>query len=260
MPLVRVVAVLLLLCLGAPSARAGSFEAHHPDQANRAMAFEAFEAGRQQRAFDYFRRAARYGDKPSQLALAMMYADGLGVNADPALAYAWSDLAAERGYVDFVGYREHLWEQLDAAQRERALAEGRKLYAEYGDEVAKPRLNRLLMQGLSQRTGSRTRSAISDVGVSRIDPAARAALTARMNTSYFLQGEGGDATTVNGRHLQILANMVGEVGSRTAVGYYDAENWQPKAYWRFQDQLWSPEGTVEVQALRVPKEPEAQQR
>ena len=88
----------------------------------------------------------------------IMARDGLGRAADAAEAYAWADLAAERGYREFLVLRERIWEGLDETQRGRALALGTQLYAEYGDAVAKPRLERLLRIGLAQKTGTRSGS------------------------------------------------------------------------------------------------------
>jgi hypothetical protein len=236
-------------------AHAGSFETYHPDQDNRIRGFEAYNSGKHGRALELFRKAARYADKPSQLAIAMMYWGGEGVAEDPALAYAWADLASERGYVDFLAFREKVWETLDATQQQRALDEGAKLYAEYGDDVAKRRLNGMLRQGLAKRTGSRAGSNVSGVAAVEVDGAARVNMISRMHSSYFLQAPAeGALGNVKEFPLRLLAQMVGEVGARTAGGYYDAANWQPDAYWQFQDAVWSPEGVAEVQPLRVPKQ------
>jgi hypothetical protein len=243
---------LILVVAAAGTAQAGSFETYHPDQDGRIRGFVAYNNGKHGRALDLFRKAARYADKPSQLAIAMMYWSGEGVAEDSALAYAWADLASERGYVDFLAFREKVWSSLDPAQQQRALDEGAKLYAEYGDAVAKRRLNGLLRQGLTKRTGSRAGSSVSGVATIEVDGAGRAALISRMHSSYFLQPPAdGAAVSAKEFPLRLLAQMVGEVGARTAGGYYDAANWQPDAYWQFQDAVWSPEGTVEVQPLRA---------
>jgi len=110
---------------------------YHYDQVFRENGFEAYKRGDMEWARKHFLSAARYADKTSQLALSTIYANGAGVSRDLALAYAWADLAAERGFPKFVARREQLWAMLDADGQARAIEEGGKLYAEYGDAVAK---------------------------------------------------------------------------------------------------------------------------
>src|SRR5690554_4984638 len=114
------------------------FLAAHPDLNNRHRGMQAYEDGRHQAALTYFRRGARYADKASQAMVAEMLWKGEGGERDPALAYAWMDLAAERGYPGFTVLRERYWAQLDQRQRQEAVARGEQVYAEYGDAVAQP--------------------------------------------------------------------------------------------------------------------------
>lgn len=132
------------------------FLAAHPDLRYRLLGLEEFRKGNHEEAFRFFLRAAFYADKPSQGMVAEMYWNGQGVARDPALAYAWMDLAAERGYEGFLGLRERYWNALDEQERERAVAEGRDVYARYGDAAARPRLATVLRRERSQVTGSRT--------------------------------------------------------------------------------------------------------
>lgn len=74
--------------------------------------------------------------------VAEIYWEGQGVKADRPRAYAWMDLAAERQFVAFVAKREKYWAQLNNEEREEALSIGAQLYAEYGDDVALPRLDK----------------------------------------------------------------------------------------------------------------------
>jgi len=130
------------------------FSKTHPNELWRLYGSDAAARGDWAAAMKHFRTAARYGDKYSQHRISLMYWHGVGVERDPALAYAWADLAAERMYPSFVVLREKMWEQLDQATRDRALREGNGLYDEYGDDVAKPRLVRAMAQGKRQVTGS----------------------------------------------------------------------------------------------------------
>ena len=70
----------------------------HPDMYWHALGQRALKRNRLGEAFYDFRRSARYADKASQVAVAAMLWNGWGVAKDRPLAYAWADLAAERGY------------------------------------------------------------------------------------------------------------------------------------------------------------------
>lgn len=131
------------------------FLVYHPDLRFRGLGMQARERGRHEEARNDFRNAARYGDKLSQAALADMLWNGQGGPVDRALGYAWMDLAAERGTEWLVVQRERFWEGLSADERERAVREGRALYAEFGDPAATPRLERELRAGSMRQTGSR---------------------------------------------------------------------------------------------------------
>ncbi len=224
--------------------QAGSFATYHPDQTNRDRGFDAYSDGEFPRALDYFRRAARYADKPSQLAISMMYRHGEGVSADPVLAYVWADLAAERGYVSFLAYREEIWSKLSEEQQQRAVDIGQAMYAEFGDEVAKPRLNQLLQRGLAKRTGSHAGSDISPIGVAQLDSSARANLFGRLLVLPHGSVASSDFS------LRVLSQLSSEIRAQMAGGYYNEAHWKPAAYWTLQDAIWSGRGTVEVGPLR----------
>lgn len=131
------------------------FLSAHPDLRYRLHGMEEFKQGRYEDALKFFQRAAFYADKPSQGMVAEMLWNGQGVPKDAALAYAWMDLAAERGYAGFLGLRERYWSALSEAERQRALAEGAALYAKYGDEAAQPRIATVLRRERKKITGSR---------------------------------------------------------------------------------------------------------
>ncbi len=135
-----------------------AFMANHPDMRYRQRGHDAQLAGRLEEARDHFQAAARFADKLSQAALAEMWWNGKGGPADRAIGYAWMDLAAERGTPFLLAERERYWAALDPDERLRAVSEGRALYAQYGDPVAQPRLERELRAGLRNVTGSRTGS------------------------------------------------------------------------------------------------------
>lgn len=188
------------------------FLSAHPDLGNRLQGLESFRQEKYPRAMDDFLRAARYADKPSQGMVAEMYWNGTGVAADRAAAYAWMDLAAERAYPMLLVKREQYWEALSAEERERALDIGRQLYAEYGDDVAKPRLERVLRRAKRNTTGSRTGA----VGF-----------------------------------LEIQIPTPGGMRSVDGSQYYAEKFWNPALYWRWQDYDWKKPGKGSVDVGEV---------
>lgn len=134
------------------------FLSGHPDLRYRLLGVERMKQGKHEDALKFFRRAAYYADKPSQAMVAEMLWNGQGEAPDKALAYAWMDLAAERGYPQLLGLRERYWEGMDEAERERALTAGQEVYARYGDAAAQPRIAAVLRRERRNVTGSRTGS------------------------------------------------------------------------------------------------------
>ena len=175
------------------------FLADHPDMLNRKRAMEELERGKPARAAVYFKRAARYADKQSQAAYAEMLWEGRGIAQDRPAAYAWMDLASERGYTLFLGFRERYWNALNKDERERALEVGEKVYASYGDDVAKPRLERVLLRAKRKITGSR----VGMVG---------------QLLEIVIPGPGG--------------RMVVDAST-----YYDKRYWEPANYWQWQKEI-----------------------
>ena len=135
-----------------------AFLSGHPDLRYRLLGLDEIKQGKHANAFRFFQRAAYYADKPSQGMVAEMLWTGQGVPRDQALAYAWMDLAAERGYLPFLGARERYWAGLSEAERVRAVEEGQAVYSTYGDAAAKPRIASILRRARKEVTGSRTGS------------------------------------------------------------------------------------------------------
>lgn len=191
------------------------FLAAHPDLRWRREGLQSYNEGDTGEALEFFKRASRYADKPSQAMVAEMLWTGTGTPADRPLAYAWMDVAAERAYIPFLAKREQYWNALTEAERARALDIGRGIYDEYRDSVAKERLERLLRRAKRNVTGSR----VGSVG----------------NLQIMVPGPGGMMTTID--------------GSR----YYDEQYWEPEHYWAWQDSIWKdpPTGRVTVKPLEV---------
>lgn len=191
-----------------------AFLAGHPDVRWRLQGLREQERGNDERAFRYFQRAARHADKPSQAAVAEMLWQGIGVRRDRPLAYAWMDLAAERAQPTFLAWREQYWQQLDEPGRQRALEVGEGVYAEYGDEVAKPRQERVMRRARRDITGSRSGMA---------------------GSMLVVPVESGFGQT-----------------SMEASRIYDPKYWEPEQYWRWQDETWAQmqQGSVDVRPLQ----------
>lgn len=132
------------------------FLSSHPDIYNYRLGAIAYGRGEHAKAMAHFRKAARYADKPSQAMIAEMLWNGRGGPQDRAKAYAWADLAAEREYPELVRLRDGFWAELGEAERLRALQVGKEIYAEYGDEVAQPRIIVAMRRAKNNVTGSRT--------------------------------------------------------------------------------------------------------
>jgi hypothetical protein len=139
-----------------PVMLSAGFLSGHPDLRYRLLGLNKMKQGQHEDAFRFFQRAAYYADKPSQGMVAEMLWIGQGTSKDPSLAYAWMDLAAERGYSGFLGLRERYWNELTEADKARALEEGQALYAKYGDAASLPRIALVLRREQRRMTGSRT--------------------------------------------------------------------------------------------------------
>jgi len=184
-----------------PMLLSGGFLSGHPDLRYRMHGQAELEQRRYEDAFSFFRRAAWYADKASQGMVAEMLWNGQGTAQDRAAAYAWMDLAAERGYYGFALLRERYWDALTSEERARAIELGGEIYATYGDEVAEPRLATALRRARRNSTGSRTGFA--------------------GNVKINVPGPGGEHITIDG------------------AKFYDERYWDPKQYRAWQDAVWT---------------------
>ena len=195
----------------------------HPDMYWHALGQRALKRNRLGEAFSDFRRSARYADKASQAVVAAMLWNGWGVAKDRPLAYAWSDLAAERGYTDLLAQREKYWSELSPGEQAQAIEVGKKVYAEFGDDVAKPRMNVELQRVTDDITGSH----LGHVGT----------LSASKSFDEF-------KNDVN-HHTQ------GYQGSATDGSIFFADRyWKPALYWKWRDEQWK-DGAGRVEVLPI---------
>ena len=198
----------------------------HPDLSNYRQGLDAYRGGDMVKAYRYFRAAAGYSDKPSQAIIAEMYWQGHGVERNRPLAYAWSDLAAERGNHRLLAQREQYWSALDEAERKQAIELGELIYAEFGDEVTQPRLEKALRWSKRRSMGGKT----GFVGNTQII----APIPGLIDVS-----DGG------------TGSMVATI-TVPASAFYDPKYWDPKKYYAWRERLWELEirelqsGQVEV--------------
>jgi len=202
-----------------------SFINQHPDLLYRYRGLKAYKQARYGEALFNFKFAAKYADKPAQGMLADMLWKGEGAAVDRAQAYAWIDLAAERGYPSMLIIREKMWSRLTESERKQALVVGEELYKTYGDDVAKPRLEMVLVRGLRKSvTGSRL-GFVSTLEISTSDRTAK-------------NIKSGSLPTFDGAF------------------FYQEKLWQPSEYWQWKDASWKKpaEGNVDIGPLEHPKE------
>ena len=227
---------LIALCLGLSSAAtlaaekenpddalitaSEGFLGEHPDLRWRWRGLRAYREGNFEEALGYFRRAARYADKPSQGMVAEMLWKGQGTPVDRPLAYAWMDLAAERHYPVMLINRERYWAAMSEAERQQALVIGESVYEEFGDDVAKERLESVLRRARRNVTGSRT----GFVGALQIEIPTPAG-----------------PMVIDG------------------ASYYAEKFWEPEQYWSWQDQDWKvpPKGRVDIGSVQEVASPPA---
>ena len=83
-------------------------------------------------AAKWFERAARNSEGIAQLTLARMYEKGRGVPKDFALAWTWYSMAISNQYMDAMGRRNQLQDEMSEQQIEEAKARLATLKAEMG--------------------------------------------------------------------------------------------------------------------------------
>jgi hypothetical protein len=192
----------------------------HPSELFRIYAAEAAAGGNWTDAVRLFAIAASYADKYSQHRLSLLYWNGVGVQPDHALGYVWADLAAERGYQQFLAIREKMWAQLSADEQKRVAEIGQEYYNKYGDPTAKKRFATELGKAKRQTTGSHT----GFVG----------------NLAIISPGAGMD--------------MFNSIGGVDLSQLYEKSRWDAQTYWKVEDIVWN-KGNVTVGAMEAATPP-----
>ncbi len=204
----------------------------HPDVRWRVEGSRQLHRGDTAAAMESLTRAARFADKPSQAAIAELLWEGMGTGRNRPLAYAWMDLAAERGYRSFLLKREAMWQDLDENEREQALSVGARLYADYGDDVAKPRAYSVMRREQSRHVGSRVGADVSRRFTGKL-PAGR--------------------VTVSGTLTDSILQTV-DVKGDASTQFYNDRFWHPESWWNNHDRQWR-SGEVIVYPLIPEDEP-----
>lgn len=192
------------------------------NEVHRLHAERAYLKGDKRLAAEQYRLAASFADKFSQHRLSLMYWRGDGVPRDRIQAYIWSDLAAERGTPSLLANRERLWKRLTVTEREQVAVSGPDYYAEYGDEVAKPRQQVRMLAESRNHTGTRAGYDGFKLEMSKVQGV------------LFGQGPG----TPDDLAIPVSAESL-----------YGADRSNPETYWRIQDAILAG-GTVEVGELQ----------
>lgn len=199
---------------------------YHPNERHRLYAQKAAAGGHWSEAAVSFRKAARYADKYSQHRLSLLYWHGVGVREDRVEAYLWADIAAERGYPQFLAIRERMWQGLTPEQQAEVTRRGPALYAEFGDPVAKRRFELAVGRGRTEVTGSRT-GFVGFVGV--------------------ISGD-------------VLRGVLPDPEVEAALAQlHSPERTDPERYWAREDRVWK-SATVrvgEIEAVDAPAKPAA---
>lgn len=148
----------LMMALGSGAAQASgffSYAEHTPSYRTMNEATRFYNNGDYLSARARFRSAARWADKTAQFNLAVTYYKGQGTESDVAKAWAWFQLAAERGYPMMVDMADMLDGMINDDIRRRGQAILDELKPVYGDEVAIERTAAHMRRERRRATGSR---------------------------------------------------------------------------------------------------------
>lgn len=151
-------ALIVGLAVGMDNAAAASgFAEHTPGNRHLVDGNLAYRNGQYTRAKVRFVAGARWADKLAQFNLGVMNYHGQGVPQDPARAWAWFALSAERGYPRMVEMAEQIWRELNDEQKARGqqMLED-ELKPQFSDAVTVEKTARRMERERRRATGSRT--------------------------------------------------------------------------------------------------------
>ena len=99
------------------------------------LAYGEVDVAAENEELEGLRRLAEQDDAEGQFNLGVMYARGRGVPEDYVRAYAWCNLAAEKGYERAAKARDSLRERMTAKQIARAQEFSNAFFHGVGDEA-----------------------------------------------------------------------------------------------------------------------------
>lgn len=122
------------------------------------LAAQSYGQNQHRYAEKFFKEAASWASKPADYVLGVMALNGDQQPANPPLALAWFELAAERHTPRFQEPYDQLRARLGAADLAKADAYVATLRRTYGDEVAAPRAEARYRDGVARlpRTAAET--------------------------------------------------------------------------------------------------------
>ena len=166
---------LLACILLAPSLAAASPQGHFlcedtsmdvfPDDRWYCEAMHNFRKGFDRHALDLFKRAARYGNKLAQYKIGLMYAGGVGTEADAVEGAAWLLLANERNIDEVTERLRFVMSTLPEFEKRQAHERAGELREEYGDLNALSRRAAWVKKMKRRTTGSRLGNPMSAVRI-----------------------------------------------------------------------------------------------
>jgi uncharacterized protein len=158
-------------------AQSMDYDARTPGSRLMVKGNNAYQARQYPTAMANFLRAAHWADKLAQHNVGVMYYLGQGVEHDPARAWAWFELAAERDYPHLTAIADQVYAELDEpSQRRGHTILETELLDQYGDKVAVPRTARRMKSERRSLAGSRA-GAVGGLRVIDIDPNGSASLS-----------------------------------------------------------------------------------
>lgn len=149
---------LTVLTLLIAQASYAQMNALHALETFKQEADNAYSSGHYKNAFNMYQKLSYVGDKFAQFRLAVMYAEGQSIAADPVAAYAWSHVAAENSQPQYRQFNRAIKATLDAQQLAAAQNLADDLLSRYGVFANAIAASKTLDRARRNCTGSRTGS------------------------------------------------------------------------------------------------------
>jgi hypothetical protein len=129
---------------------------------------EYYDEKEYKKAYKKYLYLAKVGDSFAQYRVSYMKNYGQGTREDRIAAFGWAALSAQNGAENLVSYRDALWQELSAEDKEEALEEGEKLLARYGNLALAEKARKAGQRRLRTCTGSRLSTRCESVVVTSL--------------------------------------------------------------------------------------------